>query len=48
MCVKLSPRDLNHGPCPSHPTKTYIREVTIVPRTRGGNIAQYQFLTFRG
>ena len=29
MCVKLSFRDMNHGPYPPHLTNTYIYKVTI-------------------
>ena len=36
MCVKLPPRDLNHGPCPAHPITTYTCGVTITPRVCGG------------
>ena len=36
MCVKLPLRDLNLGPCPPHPTSTYICGVTIAPRVCGG------------
>ena len=36
MYVKFSPRDLNLGPCPSHPTSTYTYEVTIALRVYGG------------
>jgi len=34
--VKFPPRDLNLGSWPSHPTSTYICEVTTAPRVRGG------------
>ena len=32
MYVKFSPRDLNPGFCPSHPTNTYYCKVTIAPK----------------
>ena len=44
MCVKLSPENLNPGPCPSnpgpcspHPTSTYTYGVTTVLRVRSGS-----------
>ena len=38
MCVKLSLRNLNHGPYPHTPhlTSTYTCEMTIAPRICGG------------
>ena len=36
MYVKLSPRNLNFGLCPSHLTSTYICGMTIVLRVCGG------------
>ena len=36
ICVKFSPRDLNPGPYPPHPTNTYTCGVTIVPRVCNG------------
>ena len=36
MCVKLSPEDLNPGPCLPHSTNTYTCGVPIVPRECGG------------
>ena len=42
MCVKLSPRDLNHIPCPPHPTSTYTCGVTIALRVCSGQIIQLQ------
>ena len=41
MCVKLPQRELNHDPCLPHSTNTYTCEMTIMPRMRGSNIAQY-------
>ena len=32
MCVKLSPKNLNPGLYPPHPTSTYTCRVTIAPR----------------
>ena len=37
MCVKLSPENLNLGPCPLHPTSTYTCGVTTVLRVRSGS-----------
>ena len=37
MCVKLSLRDLNPGPCPPHRTSIYICGVTTAPRVRSGH-----------
>ena len=36
MCVKLSPGDLNPGPCLPHPTSIYSCGVTTAPRVCGG------------
>ena len=36
VCVKLSPRDLNHSPCPPHRTNIYTCRVTTIPRVCGG------------
>ena len=36
--MKLSPGDLNPGPCPPHPTNTYTCGVAIALRVCGGNI----------
>ena len=33
--MKLSPRDLNLGPYPPHPTSTYTYEMTIAPKMCG-------------
>ena len=42
MCEKLTLGDLNHGPCPPHPTNTYICGVTIAPKVSGnGKILVY-------
>ena len=35
MYVKLSPRNLNPGPYPPHPTSTYTCEVTITSMVHG-------------
>ena len=36
MYVKLSPRDLNLGPCPQHSTSINTCEVTTASRVCGG------------
>ena len=41
MCVKLSFRDLNIDPCPSHLTSTYTYGVSFAPRVRGWLIIMY-------
>ena len=41
MCVKLLLKDLNTGPCLSHPTSTYIYGVTIAPTVCGGNLSLF-------
>ena len=38
MCVKLSPKKLNLGPCPPYSTSTYTYEVTIALRMPSGKI----------
>ena len=38
MYVKLSPGDLNTGPCPPHSISTCICEVTNAPRVYSGII----------
>ena len=40
MCVKLSPGDLNLGPCPPHSTSTYTCGVIIAPKVCGGGKQQ--------
>ena len=36
VCVCEAPsRELNSGPCPQHPTNTYICGATIAPRVCG-------------
>ena len=36
MCIKLTPENLNYGPCIAHPTSTYICKVSITLRVWGG------------
>ena len=35
--MKLPPKDLNLGPCPSQPTSNYTYRVTIAPRVCNGH-----------
>ena len=47
MC-EISPRDLNPGPYPSHPTSTYTCKVTIMLRMCGSVIWGMNVLAFKG
>ena len=39
MCMKLPSKNLNHSPCPPHPTNTYTCGVTIVSKVCGDRLA---------
>ena len=43
MCVKLSPRDLNLGLCPSHLINTYTCGVTIYSRVHDVCVCIYTY-----
>ena len=40
MCVKISPKDLNLGPCPPYPISTTCK-VTITLRVCGDGLDRY-------